>query len=106
VKSGDHRPEGIFLATGPQVAAPMELKEVKITDVAPTILHILGLPVPSDMDGKVLTELFTDAYRMSHPIRHRDGSGTDGHLTPAPQEASHADEMAIRARLTGLGYIA
>jgi predicted AlkP superfamily phosphohydrolase/phosphomutase len=106
VKSGDHRPEGIFLATGPQVAAPMELKDVKITDVAPTILHILGLPVPSDMDGKVLTELFTDAYRMSHPIRHRDGSGTDGHLTTVPQEASHADEMAIRARLTGLGYIA
>jgi predicted AlkP superfamily phosphohydrolase/phosphomutase len=106
VKSGDHRSEGIFLASGPQLIAPMELKEVKITDLAPTILYALGLPVPAGMDGNVLTEIFTDAYRTVHPIRYRDESGTDANHITVSRDPSHAEEMAIRDRLAGLGYIA
>ncbi len=26
-------------------------------DIAPTVLHLLGVPVPADMDGRILTEL-------------------------------------------------
>ena len=51
--------KGIFLGTGPGVKSSYEIEnEVNIWDVAPTILHILGLPIPQDMDGKVLNEIF------------------------------------------------
>lgn len=52
-ESGHHRLEGVFLAAGPQVDK-MELKDAKITDVAPTLLTMLGEKVPGDMDGSVL----------------------------------------------------
>ena len=33
---------------------------VSSIDIAPTILHMFGLPIPSDMDGRVLTEIFKE----------------------------------------------
>ncbi|MCD6514426.1 MAG: hypothetical protein J7L07_05840 [Candidatus Odinarchaeota archaeon] len=34
------------------------MNEISIFDVAPTIFHLFGLPIPSTMDGRVLTEIF------------------------------------------------
>ena len=56
--SGNHRLNGIFLAYGPGIKKGYEIKGAKIYDIAPTILHIFGLPVPNDMDGRVLMEIF------------------------------------------------
>ena len=41
---------------GPRAAVRREesLEGAKIIDVAPTVLEILGLPIPSDMEGKAL----------------------------------------------------
>ena len=51
--------KGIFLGMGPGVKSGHKIEnEVNIWDIAPTILHILGLPIPQDMDGKVLNEIF------------------------------------------------
>lgn len=49
---------GIFLAYGKGIKKGVKLNNVKIYDIAPTILHILGLPIPNDMDGRVLMEIF------------------------------------------------
>ena len=35
-----------------------KLEKTSIMDIAPTMLHILGIKVPGDMDGKVLVEMF------------------------------------------------
>ena len=59
-RSGDHRPEGMFLSYGPSIKRGYRIKGARIYDIAPTILHILGLPIPNDMDGKVLTEIFEE----------------------------------------------
>ena len=56
---GWHDLGGIFLAFGSNIrASSAELKNLKIYDIMPTILHILGLPIPNDMDGRVLTDIF------------------------------------------------
>ncbi|HOO55356.1 MAG TPA: alkaline phosphatase family protein [bacterium] len=47
-----HSDYGIFIAAG--MGAGGELSRAEIIDVAPTILAALGIPVPADMDGKVL----------------------------------------------------
>jgi predicted AlkP superfamily phosphohydrolase/phosphomutase len=55
---GYHTREGVLIASGPGMCAGARIEEASIYDVAPTILHTLGLPVPRDVDGRVLLELF------------------------------------------------
>ena len=35
-------------------------KSTKAIDLAPTILHLFNVPIPVDMDGKVLLEIFQE----------------------------------------------
>lgn len=53
----DHQPEGILLAVGPGIQAGVEIHGATLADLAPTILHLLGVPSPEPMDGRILTEL-------------------------------------------------
>jgi len=65
-KSGSHRKEGIFIAYGPDIKEGAQIRGAKIYDIAPTILHMFGLPIPDDMDGRVLKEIFKEG---SEPAR-------------------------------------
>ena len=56
--TGAHRREGIFLASGPNIRRGTILADAQITDIAPTILHLLKVPIPSDTDGRILDEIF------------------------------------------------
>ncbi|RLI74042.1 hypothetical protein DRP04_15145 [Archaeoglobales archaeon] len=56
--SGSHRMEGIFIMKGENVKRNEKIKNAEIIDIAPTILHMMGVPVPLDMDGKVLKDAF------------------------------------------------
>jgi predicted AlkP superfamily phosphohydrolase/phosphomutase len=105
VKSGDHRQEGIFLATGPALNAPMEVHEAEIIDLAPTILYLLDLPIPPDIDGDVLTQIFPDEYVAMHPVHYSNVARPDAAFAESRRDYSAAEEEAIRARLQGLGYI-
>ncbi len=51
-------PDGVFLAVGPGVKANHLLEGPSVYDIAPTILAALGLPVPENMVGAVLEDLF------------------------------------------------
>ena len=50
---------GTFIAWGPDIKENSYMG-AKIYDVAPTILHILGHPIPKDVDGRVLKEIFKE----------------------------------------------
>ncbi len=56
--SATHKLHGIFIVHGKDIRNGIEIPDAKIYDIAPTILHIFNLPIPSDMDGKVLKEVF------------------------------------------------
>ncbi len=105
---GNHRMEGIFAVRGPEIARQAKpLPNLDIEDVAPTVLHLMGLPVPDDMDGRVLTEILAPESRMQ-PVRKAPANGfwtNDG--AEGFQEAvmSEEDEAEIRERLQALGYI-
>ena len=53
-RSGVHRPEGVLILHGPDVSIGQRVAAAHITDVAPTILGWMGLPIPENMDGAVL----------------------------------------------------
>lgn len=71
--TGVHKLQGIFLACGPEIKKGVEIQGAEIYDVAPTILHICGVPIPGDMDGKVLREIFEqDSVLATREIEYRE----------------------------------
>ncbi len=56
VKSGCHDPRGVLLLYGPGIAAGAQLAACDNLDIAPTLLTLLGQPVPPEMKGRVLRE--------------------------------------------------
>jgi predicted AlkP superfamily phosphohydrolase/phosphomutase len=48
-----HSQEGIYILFDPRERRPRR-KDIDITDVAPTILRWMGVPVPADMKGRII----------------------------------------------------
>jgi predicted AlkP superfamily phosphohydrolase/phosphomutase len=100
--SGHHRPEGIVVVSGRGIRSGAALQDAKITDLAPTILYAMGLPIPSDMDGRVLTEAFAPEYLSAAPRRYTDDLSQ---RATREDQYSPEDEEEIKERLRGLGYV-
>jgi hypothetical protein len=56
VKSGTHDPRGTLLLYGRGVRPGVQIAQCNNLDIAPTLLTLLGLPVPEEMTGRVLQE--------------------------------------------------
>jgi len=56
---GDHFEDGVHIWYGKYIKNG-EIINANIVDIAPTVLHIFELPIPSDMDGRVLKEVFKE----------------------------------------------
>jgi len=99
---GTHRLHGILIVRGPAFRKNVEIEGARLLDMAPTILHLLGQPVPDDMDGHVLEELFEPSFLAQNPVQRRSGDGSGWQQ----QVAYSAEESAIvEQRLKDLGYI-
>ena len=101
--SGDHRMHGIMLGRGPELHRGARFEGARIIDFAPTILHSFGVAVPSDMDGRVLEEIFTPAYMAEHSVRRSDAVEYQAPETAGAMTDEESEE--IRQRLRGLGYL-
>ena len=92
--------EGLFLAWGSEITAPGTIAGAKIVDLAPTILHLLGVPIPAEVDGGVLRELFASRSEASRRILF---------FSTSPQAArdpeSTEDDEELAERLRALGYL-
>jgi predicted AlkP superfamily phosphohydrolase/phosphomutase len=101
--SGIHTMEGIFFLHGKPFKRNCRIDGAKITDLAPTIFYLMGLPVPDDMDGRPLSDAFCESFLQERPIRYSKGDG----IAPKRYESvyTHGEARAIEARLRGLGYI-
>jgi len=107
--TGDHRLEGILIAAGPAFRAGAKPHDAVLLDVAPTVLHLLGVPIPDDMDGRVLSELFEPELSVSStsPVLAPACATAQSHGSSATSEPSYTEEedAAIKQRLADLGYL-
>ena len=100
--SGSHRQNGLCLMWGEKVQSKAASQLPRIHDLVPTALYLLGLPVPSDMDGRVLLEALKDDWLDKHPVRYvspEDRPGEEG------SSYSQDEEEQIKKTLRGLGYL-
>ena len=100
--NGFHRMNGVFLAYGPHVRRGGQVAGARMVDVAPTLLHDLGLPVPTNMDGRVLLDVLDAGYMAGHPIRSEEPlADSEGRR----QDYSEDEQAEIAGRLAALGYM-
>jgi len=95
---GGHAMDGIFIASGAGIKGNNEISGAKIEDVAPTVLHMLDMPIDGGMDGKVLDEIFENKKEIKKRKYETEGEGAKGKL-------SAQDEEAVKQRLKALGYM-
>ncbi|HOE67003.1 MAG TPA: alkaline phosphatase family protein [Candidatus Hydrogenedentes bacterium] len=84
--NGTHRPFGAFLSS-----MPLSTDAVRLEDIAPTVLGLLGVAGPT-MDG-------TDLLGV------RGGVDGEGFHPPAEQDYTAEEERIVEKRLRDLGYL-
>jgi len=100
--SGSHRMDGLMMMKGRPLKQGLVLEGAHIMDVAPSVLYLLGLPIPETMDGKVLREAFFEKFLEEKRIEFVQ-EPTSVFL---PKHVySPEEEEALKKHLKGLGYL-
>src|SRR5262249_9650465 len=99
--SGSHVFEGIFVAAGGPFRRGVVLDPPSVADVLPTALHLLGAPLPDDLDARGISEALDPAWLAEHPVQIAERQGGAGGRV----ELSSDDEGEMRKFLQGLGYV-
>ena len=101
VRSANHTPDGLFIARGPDIPARKQI-DAELMDIAPTVVHLLGHPVPEGTDGHPLLNLFAETSQE----RQRSVVFAHGDLFSEEEEAYTEEEQAqIEQQLRDLGYL-
>lgn len=100
---GKHHPDGIIIAWGKDIQCQHNLR-AHLTDMAPTLLYYLGLPGESDMDGRVLQELFPPEFNQNRPLSSQKPPSPEL-KTDISNQYSPEEEKEIQDRLSDLGYM-
>lgn len=101
-----HGPPGILLMRGGPVKPGVVIQGAHILDLYPTMLYLLGLPVPEDAAGKVLFDALDPGFVQRHPVRtiptYQDLGPAPG-LPKGKRESGLNDEEL--KKLEALGYL-
>jgi len=98
--NGGHDQHGIVGLLGPGIQR-QALEDAQIADIAATVLYLRHAPIPSDLDGKVLSAAFT-------PELSSRGARTGGRaVTHGGEGSGYSEEEAaeVHDRLQALGYV-
>lgn len=101
-KSGYHRYDGVFIASGPDFESQTSRDEASIVDLMPTILYLLGLAIPQDCDGQVLTDVVAQKFVDHHEVIYNDA---DSYEDERDLAVDKDEEELLVDRLRSLGYL-
>jgi hypothetical protein len=71
-KEGVHHPQGVLALWGRGIRRGVEIRHTTNLDIAPTILTLLGVPVPSIMQGRILSGAWQELPLS--PVEESDGA--------------------------------
>jgi len=104
VLSGNHCMDGVLVACGPGIASG-QAAEASILDVAPTVLHAAGLPVPRYMEGRVLAGFFDEEHRATCAVRYAEVTLDACRRSPGEVRRDDEGDRIVKERLSDLGYM-
>jgi len=114
---GTHHPHGVVLGMGMGLRSGARVERQNILDIAPLVLHSLGLEIPAEYDGRVPIEFYDPNYLASDPPRiavtaepstsrtSKNGNQPQDTDTTGEVEMDAEDEAILMERLKSLGYI-
>jgi hypothetical protein len=97
---GATAPEGTLALVG-SVVTPRDLGRTGERDVAPTVLHLAGLPVSRELAGHVLEGALAPEFLKANPVRFVASYGRRA----AARAAESAFDHEVLEELKALGYI-
>jgi predicted AlkP superfamily phosphohydrolase/phosphomutase len=100
--SGEHTPDGVFIAWGKNVRRGARVTGANLRDVTPTVLFHLGEALTPEMDGRVLQEIFIPEFNAGRQIR-REGTSYREPITAVEEDMF--DDEGVAEKLRSLGYI-
>ncbi len=108
---GFHRSDGIIMVSGKDMA-PGYI-QANMEDVMPTLLQSMALPIPDNLDGKVLQNIFKPDYFAGHPpkfvsydVQKSLQESVDKNVsTSFAGEPGEDERRALENRLKNLGYL-
>ncbi len=99
-----HRELGIFVMTGPGIRHDELVFGTSLLDIAPTILHLFGLPMGEDMPGSVRLDAFeTPAEVKTIPSWEAVDGASGQHPPGTAMDAETSNELM--QQFVALGYI-
>ncbi len=103
---GTHRPEGIVALAGAGLPAGRNLK-ANLVDVTPTVLALLGLPVPAHIEGSPIVGSSSQSHSATSFImtRHDPPEAMLEGPHRRPFEYTSEEQRIIEQRLADLGYL-
>lgn len=106
-QTGTHTMNGIVICAGQHVRAGARIQGALLIDLPSTILYLLGVPIPAQMEGKVLLGALTEAFTQAHLV-HYAGPKAGEITVPGSTLGGYVDEdeAIVRQRLQQLGYVA
>jgi hypothetical protein len=99
-REGEEHPSGTLVLQGGPVHGG-DLGTASERDVAPTLLHLAGLPSSRELEGRILEEALEPAFRAAHPVREVPTFGR----RPVSRATGSPFDRDVLEELKSLGYI-
>jgi len=100
--TGSHRINGMFIACGKDITSDSEIDDARIIDVMPTILYEMGLAIPEDVDGRIMTKIFKQGFLDENVAQYAKPDFVD----KGAEDGLTAEEKGeMEDRLKSLGYM-
>lgn len=98
--TANHRPWGILVTAGPAVRPGALVPPLSMVDLAPTVLYLVGQPIPEGLDGHLARCLWDTGVEPEGEIAEAVPAPGAGSVPYSP-----AEQAAVEGRLRDLGYM-
>ena len=70
LRKTQHTGNGFLITGGKNIKPGVEISNIRAIDLPPTILHLMGQPIPEYMEGRVLSELIVSSKEIEVKIQN------------------------------------